>query len=192
MQRFIRGEDFPQVLDIWQACFGDEEYYVRFFWENCFPMCRGLAREEDGKLAAMLFLLPGTLDGQLGVEYVYAVATLPDYRSKGYAAQLTRWAADIARSEGKAALCLCPGSESLYDYYGKQGFVTAFRRQDTGMGRFVWPPHMLDYMRRERALCGRVITEKDEPGGMLLALDARAEDWLRATKGQAYLKYNLE
>ena len=192
MRRFIRGEDYPQVLEIWQACFGDEEYYVRFFWDNCFPMCRGLAWEEDGRLVSMLFLLPGTLDGQLSAEYVYAVATLPDYRSKGYAAQLTTWAADIARSEGTSALCLCPATEQLYNYYGKQGFQLAFRKQDTEMGRFVWPPHMLDYMQCESKLCGRVISRKEEPGGMLLPLDEQAERWLKATGGQAYLKYNLE
>ena len=192
MRRFIRGDDFARVWRVWQACFSGGEDYVRFFWDECFPMCRGLGREEDGKLAAMLFLLPGTLDGRLGAEYVYAVATLPEYRSRGYAAELTQWAAEIARSEGKAALCLCPATESLYDYYGKQGFQLAFRRKDSGVGGFVWPPHMLDYMRREHVLCKRSDAQSDEPGGMLLALDERAEEWLEQTGGRAYLKYNLE
>jgi len=192
MQRFIRGDDFPQVWDIWQACFSGDESYVRFFWDNCFPMCRGLGREEDGKLAAMLFMLPGTLDEQLGAEYVYAVATLPEYRSQGYAAELTSRAAEVARSEGKAALCLCPATDSLYDYYGKQGFMPAFRKRDEGRGRFVWPGHMLHYMRRESELCGRTDAQSDEPGGMLRSLDERAERWLEQTGGRAYLEYTLE
>jgi len=199
--RFIRGDDYPQVLHIWQACFGDDESYVRFFWDECFPMCRGLGWEEDSRLVSMLFLLPGTLmfNGTgsknatpTGAEYVYAVATLPEYRGRGYAAELTSWAAKIAQEEGKSALCLYPATEQLYAYYGKQGFVTAFRRQDSGCGRFGWPAHMLAYMHKEGEFTGRVVVQSGKPGGMLLALDGRAEEWLEQTDGRAYLEYNLE
>ena len=198
MRRFIRSDDYPQVLAIWQTCFGDNESYVRFFWENCLPMCRGLGFEQDNKLVAMLFLLPSALEHEcthLAAEYVYAVATLPECRSKGYAAQLTGWAADIACSEGKSALVLCPATRSLYDYYSKQGFTLAFCKRNTKHGRFAWPPHMLDYIRKEAALVGRDAPDascENSPHGMLLALDNRAKQWLDATGGQAYLNYTLE
>jgi len=208
MQRFIRSNDFAGIVAIWQACFGDDESYVRFFWDNCFPMCKGLGREEDGKLAAMLFMLPGgliaprepphpcgapLLGGELaGAEYIYAVATLPAYQKRGYAAQLTQWAAEIAKSEGKAALCLSPATQALFAYYSKLGFVQAFVKQNTGHGKFTWPPHMLNYLEKEASLVGRAPMESDEPNGMLLALDERATNWLAQTQGKAYLEYNLE
>ena len=137
MIRLTRDSDFPQVLHIWQACFGDGEDYVQFFWKHGFPLCRGLLWEEDGQAVSMLFLLPGALahnDTALPAEYVYAVATLPDYRGRGFAGALTERAASIARFEKKAALCLLPGSESLYAYYAKQGFTRAFARQDFQAG----------------------------------------------------------
>ncbi|MDR2647388.1 MAG: GNAT family N-acetyltransferase [Oscillospiraceae bacterium] len=132
MIRFIIKEDFSQIKQIWQVCFGDDESYVRLFWDNGFPLCRGLAREEDGALVSMLFLLPGFLTdaaARIRAEYVYAVATLPEHRGKGHAAELIRHAAEIAQKDGLSALCLMPAEESLCDYYQKTGFVKAFARR---------------------------------------------------------------
>jgi len=185
--RFMRESDYPQVLNIWQTCFGDEESYVRFFWKNCFPLCRGLVYEEDGKIVSMLFLLPGALAYKrslLPAEYVYAVATLPEYRGRGHASNLVEFAAIAAKEEGKSALCLLPASPALYKYYTKLGFQTAFCRQDfqsvrigpeggpmphdSGLyiyyglrrcvwgkqGYFDWPVHMLEYMHGEHIFNG--------------------------------------
>ncbi|MDR0532059.1 MAG: GNAT family N-acetyltransferase [Oscillospiraceae bacterium] len=179
--RWINRDDFQQILTLWQACFGDGEAYVRLFWEEC-PW-RGLAAEEDGRLASMLFLLPGGLalrGRQAPASYVYAVATLPDYRGRGFAGALTERAAQFARAEGQAALCLLPASESLYGYYAKLGFVNAFAAQQWELpqgfpaleafdadwacrsredcwgrlGCFAWGPAMLRYMAREHLFNG--------------------------------------
>jgi len=177
MIRFITSSDFSQISHIWQTCFGDGEDYVRLFWDHCFPLCRGLAYEWDGRLAAMAFLLPGALalrGESHPAAYVYAVATLPEYRGRGIAAALTRRAADFVREEGGAALCLLPASESLYAYYAKLGFVTGFMKQNQTpeakgnsqefdpdlaaayrkacwdkLGYFAWSPPLLDYMAKE-------------------------------------------
>jgi len=189
MIRFVDRRDFPQILRIWQACFGDSEAYIRLFWDACFPLCRGLADEQDGTLAAMAFLLPGTLvyrgESHLAT-YVYAVATLPEYRGRGIAAALMQRAANIAREEGQAALCLLPGSEGLYDYYAKLGYSVGFARQvhdfpakakqaafDPNLafnhrkacweelGYFAWSPPLLDYMAKEHLFRGGEILLED-------------------------------
>ena len=199
MIRFIHCNDYARVLRIWQACFGDEESYVRFFWENCFPQCRGLIYEAGGQAVSMLFLLPGTLaykKTSLPAEYVYAVATMPEYRGRGYATELTKQAAGIAQSEGKSALCLRPGEESLYGYYAKLGFVKAFARHERAARRgcFAWSPPVEEYIRRESELTGRELFYRpmENPGGMLLPLGRDAEKWLRKTKGRAYMGPALE
>ena len=199
MIRFIRESDYPQVLRVWQACFGDDEEYIRFFWENGFPVCRGLCLEADGQTVSMLFLLPCALAYKmtyLPAEYVYAVATLPEHRGRGYAAQLTREAAAIAVSEGKSALCLRPGDEGLYDYYGKLGFVKAFARheRENRRGSFAWSAPVEAYIRKESELTDRALSYRpmESPGGMLLPLERRAEQWLRKTKGRAYMGPALE
>jgi len=196
----MRDSDYPQVLQIWQTCFGDEESYVQFFWENCFPQCRGLVWEEDGRAVSMLFLLPGTLAFKktrpLAAEYVYAVATLPEHRGKGFAGKLTRYAAELALDEGKAALCLRPANESLCAYYAKQGFAKAFARREKPhrSGYFEFSFHIIEYIRKEAELTDRELTcdPLESPGGMLLALDDRARKWLKKTKGRAYLGPALE
>ncbi|MDR2753743.1 MAG: GNAT family N-acetyltransferase [Oscillospiraceae bacterium] len=191
-ERFITPEDYDAVLRVWQACFGDEARYVRFFWTQCFlsGLCRGLCAEEDGQVVSVLFLLPGALAHKtmrLAAEYVYAVATLPAHRGRGYAGALTRRAAVVAREEGKSALCLLPASQGLYDYYAKLGFCTAFALQNFGyanpnaqgnllprngdlheyyvrrgtvwgaQGYFAWGAHLLEYMRAEHLFTGGTI-----------------------------------
>ena len=181
--RLIHPDDFPQISHIWRVCFGDPADYVKFFWEHCLPLCRGLAYEQDGHLAAMAFLLPGALalrEDAHPASYVYAVATLPEHRSRGFAAALTAHAASLAREEGQAALCLRPGSEGLYGYYAKLGFSAGFTRQDFSpparenrpelfnadaaaayrkncwneLGFFAWPPPLLDCMAKEHLFRG--------------------------------------
>jgi ribosomal protein S18 acetylase RimI-like enzyme len=193
----MRESDFPQALAVWQACFGDEESYVRFFWEHCFPLCRGLAWEEGGRLVSMLFLLPCALvrkSLRLPAEYVYAVATLPEYRGRGCAAALTRHAAALAKAEGKSALCLRPADEGLYGYYAKLGFVKAFAKQERASrhGSFGWESGVRGYIQKESELTGRELHPARSPGGMLLPLDGRAHEFLRKTKGRAYMGSALE
>lgn len=211
---FMRESDYAQVLKIWQACFGDEERYVRFFWDNCFPMSRGLVRREAGQAVSMLFLIPGALrkllsgalrqdDDLLPAEYVYAVATLPEYRGRGCAADLMLLAERIARQEGKAALCLMPGEPGLYDYYAKLGYAKAFVQQDFDLpkmpenlaeqeinpndlyaaraqtwhaqGYFAWPAHMLAYMHREHVFTGGKVYA-DKAGYVFLNADGSVKE----------------
>ena len=197
MIRFINDSDYAQVLRIWQACFGDEESYVRFFWENGFPTCRGLIYEAAEQPVSMLFLLPCALAYRkiyLPAEYVYAVATLPGHRNKGYAAALTQEAILLAGSEGKSALCLRPGDEGLYAYYAKQGFVKAFAKQEKvdRNGYFAWSFHMREYIDKEGELTGRDMCPAGDAGGMILPLDKQAQKWLKKTKGRAYMGPALE
>jgi len=195
----MRECDYPQAFEIWRACFEDDEGYFRFFWETGFPLCRGLAYEEGGRAVSMLFLLPGALGYKkslLPAEYVYAVATLPAYRGKGYASELTRRAAGLAKGEGACALCLRPGDEGLYGYYVKLGFVKAFARHEKANrhGYFTWGAHMKEYIIKESKLTGRELTYRpaESPGGMALPLDGQAKKWLKKTKGRAFMGPALE
>lgn len=131
MIRFVTPKDAPKIVPLWHECFGDGENYIRFFLENALPPGRGLLAEEDSRAVSMLFLLPGALElagEQLCASYVYAVATTKERRGHGLAAELCRQAAELARGEGQAALCLFPAEESLRAYYEKLGFRPAFAR----------------------------------------------------------------
>lgn len=185
----LTHDDFPQVLKLWQTCFGDGEDYVRFFWQHGFLHCRGLGHWDGSTLVSMLFMLPGALQpGNLPAEYIYAVATLPEHRKQGLAAQLLQQAA----ASGTSALALHPATEQLRSYYAKQGFLPAFRKQDCGNGKFAFTPAIQNYLQAEAELVQRDLSPCDAFGGMLLPLDEHAKFWLTQSQGQAYLPYTLE
>ena len=69
---------------------------------------------------SMLFSIPYpiiTENGTVDARYLYAVATHPDHRGKGLAKQL------LLREAAEHPVFLRPMSQSLFDYYGKVGFV---------------------------------------------------------------------
>ena len=80
-------------------------------------------------MASQLFLLPAALragDKQVPIDYLFAAATAPVYRRRGYMKLLLRYAAELSEQRGKAAIVLRPGSEELYRYYAKFGYQIAF------------------------------------------------------------------
>lgn len=98
------------------------EFIDQFFDSNCLTDVR------DGRLACMLFLFECSirLEGAVyPAYYVYAVATHPDYRGRGYMRALMERAKEKARRDGRAALLIKPSNEQLYSFYEKLGFHTA-------------------------------------------------------------------
>ena len=65
--------------------------------------------------------------GRWHARYVYAVATLPEYRGRGLAARILKFAQEY---DGQPLL-LAPAEKTLMDYYEKLGFVTAFAANRT-------------------------------------------------------------
>lgn len=96
------------------AAFGD------LLFDKFAPDCLRVI-EEAGVLKSMLFSIPYDLQTEEGVvpaRYIYAVATAPEARGQGYAGALLR--REIERGE---PVFLRPSSPSLFDFYGRVGFV---------------------------------------------------------------------
>lgn len=108
--------DFKQIINVWEKVFGDSEEDILYFLNNCKnKKCIGAFIE--GKLAAMLFLVD-CKSGSLNGKYIYAVATLPEYRNNGLAAAII-YEAEKYKND---FLWLIPANESLIAYYEKFGF----------------------------------------------------------------------
>lgn len=117
--------DAEQIVKIWQTCFGDEEAYIRFYLEHRMTEDNMMVIYEEGKAVSMASFLPVSYNCKgeyLPARYVYAVATLPEYRSRGFASEILRF----ARNYYDEMLILAPAEESLIAYYEKMGFVRAF------------------------------------------------------------------
>ncbi|MDE6446253.1 MAG: GNAT family N-acetyltransferase [Alistipes sp.] len=127
--------DEAACKELWQRVFGDDDAFVDAFLLRHYDRSRMLAVEQEGRLAAMLHLLP--FDTALGrASYIYGVATDPAYRGRGLASQLMREALRQCDERGDEAVFLIPtpGQPRLRDFYGRFGFSgavpTQFRSSD--------------------------------------------------------------
>lgn len=120
-----RERDGEQIKKIWRTCFGDEEEYITYFLDHRMTEDNMLVIYRDGKAVSMASFLPAEyLSGgaYVSARYVYAVATLPEYRGQGLASGILKF----ARARFEEPLILAPAEESLNAYYEKLGFQRAF------------------------------------------------------------------
>lgn len=139
MTEFASKTDKDSLTDLWQRCFGDSEDYIRLFLNTLWTDKNCLVFRENGTITSMLFLLEGAL--RCGVDpirsgYIYAACTAPEYRGKGYMSALLKAADDIARQQGKEFLCLVPSEQSLFGYYARFGYLSAFKTKKIVLSRF--------------------------------------------------------
>jgi GNAT superfamily N-acetyltransferase len=123
---FANEFDRDDIINIWEKCFGDEKEYIEMYLDNRFETENMLVIHEDGRPVSMASFLPVEIfiNGEyISAKYVYAVATLPEYRNKGYASKILKYAAD----KYKMPLILQPESEELVKYYENIGYVTGFK-----------------------------------------------------------------
>ncbi len=112
------------VVKLWQEAFGDSEEYIEFFHSN-HDSCVCLMLTEGDELASALYLIDGSLCGNKGY-YLFAAATFKKFRGKGFMAALLRKAESFAKENGKSFIALVPAEGTLFDYYSRFGYKTAF------------------------------------------------------------------
>lgn len=108
--------DEKQIINVWHSVFGDSEDEIMFFLQNCKnKKCLGVFT--DDKFVSMLFLVDCKY-GDLNGKYIYAVATMTEYRGMGFAGKLI----ENAKQYADDFLWLIPVGESLIDFYTRFGF----------------------------------------------------------------------
>lgn len=114
---------------LWRECFGEEARPTAYFFNNVFHPKNCLIYQVDGRIAAMLHMLPACLleNGRpVRAHYIYGAATHPDFRSRGYMRTLLRAAFYVGGRRGDRYSFLLPAGESLYDYYAQEGYQPFF------------------------------------------------------------------
>ena len=110
--------------ELWMKAFGDDEQFADSFIMRYYSRRRMLTAEAEGRMAAMLHLLP--FRTELGrTTYIYGVATDPAFRGRRLASQLMREAMRLIAERGDDAALLIPtpGKEWLREFYGRFGFA---------------------------------------------------------------------
>ena len=150
MFRIAEKSDISQIVALWGEAFGDSRESVEEFFRT-FPNCLSYVAEEDGEVLAMVHGLPQILSPDTKAVYLYAVATAKAHRGKGLCRKLMAFAEADLQSRGFAACVLTPGEPSLFGFYEKLAYETAFFRHRTPFsgGR---PIGLETYLRRRETL----------------------------------------
>ncbi len=155
------------AVKLWQEAFGDSEEYIDFF-HSAHDSCVCLMLTDGDELTSALYLIDGELCGQKGY-YLFAAATLKNFRGRGYMATLLKKAESIAKDNGKSFIALVPAEGTLFDYYSRFGYKTAFyakkqplpERINDAENSFIWCSAHTEYIMREHEKYGTDIYEKD-------------------------------
>jgi len=126
-----RPDDIPRQRLLWELAFGDSGAYVDNFYHNYYRPQRVLVLEEDGVVQAMTAWFDTTFHTPDGKShkagYLYAVATHPDCRGRGFAGRLIQYAGEyLAREHGCQALTTVPAQSSLHNFFAANGFRECF------------------------------------------------------------------
>ncbi len=144
MIRFAKAGDHPRLKALWAQIFGDTADAVDTYFSLRHSDENMLVDERENTIAGMLSMLPVTLLSGGGLtmkaRYIYAVATHPDFRGLGISTALLDAAHEHMKGLGEAAALLVPASPSLFDFYGKRGYTTAFALNVTTLHASSLPP----------------------------------------------------
>jgi len=129
MIRFATGGDHIRLKALWTDIFGDPPDAVEAYFALRHRDENMLVEVQGDEIAGMLTMLPLHLTSPVRsfpARYIYAVATHTAYRNQGVSTRLLNEAHAYMQSRGEAASILVPASPSLFDFYSKRGYQTAF------------------------------------------------------------------
>ena len=179
-------EELGRQRELWKGAFGDSDGYIDLFYQTAAGPEDVLVLLEDGVLHSMLALPPVELalpDGTAASSaYVYALATDPAARGRGYGRMLLRYVDFYLRERGVDCVTVVPAEESLHRFFASVDFAEAFAARwaelpgggaaEAPPGDGVFPVDAAEYgALRETLLAGAFHVKY---GGGLLAFQAGA------------------
>ncbi len=125
MVSLARESDRAALEAIWMACFGGPQEYLDFYFEKRFRPEETLVWRERDIPVSMMTMMDVTMEGQPG-SYIYAVATLPEFRHQGFMRKLDNAAKRILTDRGRKFTVLIPAELPLFAMYEKLGYHAEF------------------------------------------------------------------
>ena len=108
---------------LWKEAFGDSDEFLDDFDRTAFSPERYRAVIIDGEVVSALYFFDCEYAGGR-IAYIYAVATAKEYRGKGLCRKLFQETHSYLTDRGYTGAILCPGSDSLFDFYKSMGYKT--------------------------------------------------------------------
>lgn len=123
--RRIEKSDIPQVREVWLRVFPeDSEEFLDWFLSQIYDCRRAWGVFCEGKLVSMANLANTMLllrEREIPSNFLQGVATLPEYRGKGYSRTLIRALLKELRWEGALVSAL---TTDIHDFYRPLGYET--------------------------------------------------------------------
>lgn len=139
-----RPEEVPRQKELWKAAFHDEDPYIDLYYDHCHRPEQVLVLEADGEIRTMVVAFPLQLclpDGtSVPSAYLYAFATDPRDRGKGYGRRVYAYAEERFSSNGAAGTTTVPAEPSLFRYFSSIGYRKCFSHRKAEYSRKVLPP----------------------------------------------------
>ncbi|WP_425802791.1 GNAT family N-acetyltransferase [Desulfitobacterium sp. Sab5] len=125
----LKGE-VERQKEIWKRCFGDEDRYIDFYYDNRYKEAETMVLLYEGEISAMLTMIPiqvVTPDQQIfPAAMLYAIATDPQRQSLGLATQLMDYSHEYLGLNNITFSILVPAGKSLFDFYHKRSYHEGF------------------------------------------------------------------
>lgn len=114
------------LRDLWKKAFGDTDTFLDLFFDLAYSPQRCCFLQEGNDLAAALYWFD-CFCGEKKIAYIYAVATDPALRGRGFCRRLMEQTHRLLQQQGYAGAVLVPGDADLFTMYGKMGYRTMSR-----------------------------------------------------------------
>ena len=126
MIRQGKDTDKETLMQMWKRCFPeDSDRFIRFYFDKVYTNDETLVYVESEQPVASLQMIPyriKTDDCLLRGGYISGAMTDPDYRGKGFMAQLLHESFDEMVKKGYDYTFLIPQEKGLIQMYEKFGF----------------------------------------------------------------------
>lgn len=170
MVEFSHWDDRKELSSLWAVSFDDSPRSIRFFFQNRFRPEYCLVYRKNGKIFAAVYLLPAMLT-MAGVNYqahyIYAAATLPDYRGRGCMSALLESAAVAGSKRGDQYSVVLPATEDLYRFYEKASYLRWYKASEVVFSQ----TELADYTKQGVGKSGLLLPD-------FKLLSSERNDWL--------------
>lgn len=128
--RLAQKGEIGRQKEIWKLCFGDYDHYIDFYFANRYKEDETAVLLHDGEIMAMLTMLPVRTvtpkEQSFKTAMLYAIATHPQYRNRGFATQLMNFSSQYLKTKKNDLSVLVPAKRELFNYYRKQRYQEGF------------------------------------------------------------------
>jgi len=128
--RLSKNEDITHLKEIWKVCFGDDDSYIDFFFDNKYKEDQTFVLIYKTQIAAMLTMIPIKITLPNNRSYnsamLYAIATHPRYQGMGLSTEIMNYTKEYLLKQNVEILALVPAEESLINFYSKREYSDGF------------------------------------------------------------------